>query len=107
MAVSIRIDSARLLKLYFIMEIELITKEDLRQLRVQLLEDIKQHFASQSAQKTQWLKSAQVRAMLSISPGTLQTLRVKGTLKHTKIGGSFYYSHEDIQTLLKSGHQLI
>jgi hypothetical protein len=85
------------------MEIELITKEDLRQLRMQLLEDIKQHFAGQTSQKTQWLKSAQVREMLSISPGTLQTLRVNGTLKHTKIGGSFYYLQSNIDALLKSG----
>lgn len=85
------------------MEIELITKEDLRQLRVQLLDDIKAHFSAQSTQKTQWLKSAQVRQMLSISPGTLQTLRVNGTLKHTKIGGSFYYLQSDIDGLLKSG----
>ena len=85
------------------MEIELITKEDLRQLRIQLIEDIKQYFAGQSSPKTEWLKSAQVRAMLSISPGTLQTLRVNGTLKHTKIGGSFYYLQADIDALLKSG----
>jgi hypothetical protein len=85
------------------MEIELITKEDLRQLRMQLLEDIKLHFTGQTSPKTQWLKSAQVRALLSISPGTLQTLRVNGTLKHTKIGGSFYYLQSDIETLLKSG----
>lgn len=87
----------------FHMEIELITKEDLRQLRIQLIEDIKQYFAGQSSPKTEWLKSAQVRAMLSISPGTLQTLRVNGTLKHTKIGGSFYYLQADIDALLKSG----
>lgn len=85
------------------MEIELITKEDLRQLRVQLLEDIKAHFSVQRTQKSEWLKSVQVREMLSISPGTLQTLRVNGTLKHTKIGGSFYYLQSDIDTLLKSG----
>lgn len=85
------------------MEIELITKEDLRQLRAQLLEDIKAHFSAKSAQKSEWLKSAQVRDMLSISPGTLQTLRVNGTLKHTKIGGSFYYLQSDIDALLKSG----
>jgi len=85
------------------MEIELITKEDLRQLRMQLIEDIKQHFAGRNSPKTEWLKSAQVRAMLRISPGTLQTLRVNGTLKHTKIGGSFYYLQSDIDVLLKSG----
>lgn len=85
------------------MEIELITKEDLQKLRAQLLEDIKAHFSGHKPEMTEWLKSAQVRKMLSISPGTLQTLRVNGTLKHTKIGGSFYYLQSDIDALLKSG----
>ena len=85
------------------MEIELITKEDLRQLRLQLLEDIKQHFEGQKTPATAWLKSVQVRQLLSISPGTLQTLRVNGTLKYNKIGGTFYYLRSDIESLLKSG----
>lgn len=92
----------RLFKPYSKMEIELITKEDLQKLRAQLIEDIKAHFSGHAPQKSEWLKSAQVRQLLSISPGTLQTLRVNGTLKHTKIGGSFYYLQSDIDALLKS-----
>ena len=34
--------------------------------------------------------------MLRISPGTLQNLRVNGTLAYTKIGGIIYYKYEDI-----------
>jgi predicted site-specific integrase-resolvase len=48
-----------------------------------------------------WLKSYQVKNLLKISPGTLQNLRVNGTLKFTKIGGMFYYNNEDIQKLLQ------
>lgn len=39
--------------------------------------------------------------MLKISPGTLQNLRVNGTLRFTKIGGIIYYSYEDIELLLE------
>jgi hypothetical protein len=48
-----------------------------------------------------WLKSSEVRKMLGISPGTLQNLRVNGSLPFTKIGGIIFYSQEDIERLLK------
>jgi hypothetical protein len=85
------------------MQIEVITKQDLLDFRQQLLEDLKQYLVKPTqASKQKWLKSAQVREMLNISAGTLQNLRINGTLKPTRIGGSFYYSHQDIQSLLES-----
>jgi len=39
--------------------------------------------------------------MLKISPGTLQNLRVNGTIRYTKIGGILYYKQEDIHRLLE------
>lgn len=41
----------------------------------------------QAAPAQRWLKSHQVRRLLTISPGTLQHLRVNGALPYTKIGG--------------------
>ena len=49
----------------------------------------------------QWLKSAEVREILKISPGTLQNLRIKGTLKYKRIGGIIYYNYEDIVKMLE------
>uniref|UniRef100_UPI004047A37D helix-turn-helix domain-containing protein n=1 Tax=Roseivirga sp. TaxID=1964215 RepID=UPI004047A37D len=49
-----------------------------------------------------WLKSYEVRKLLDISPGTLQNLRVNGTLPFTKIGGVIYYDYTDIQSMLQS-----
>jgi hypothetical protein len=46
--------------------------------------------------KKKWLKSREVRSLLDISPGTLQTLRDKGTIPHCKVGGIFYYDPEEI-----------
>jgi hypothetical protein len=34
--------------------------------------------------------------MLGISPGTLQNLRINGTLPYTKVGGVIYYAYEDL-----------
>ncbi len=86
------------------MAVEIITKEDLRIFRVELLHDLKQSLAHHLPEKPkQWLKSPEVRRMLKISPGTLQNLRINGTLRYTKIGGIIYYSYEDIDALLESG----
>ncbi len=49
-----------------------------------------------------WLKTHEVRKMLNISPGTIFTLRVNGTLPFTKIGSIIYYDEEDIKRMLDS-----
>jgi hypothetical protein len=79
---------------------ELITKEDLRAFKAELLEEMRSILSPVKAQNKQWIKSQEVRSLLGISPGTLQNLRVNGTLSYTKIGGILYYKQEDIQMLL-------
>lgn len=83
------------------MSVEIITKEDLQHFRKQLLEDLQQMLSKrQSAQfPKRVLKSAEVRRLLQISPATLQTLRINGTLPFTKVGGTIYYRCEDIEKL--------
>ncbi|HEY2581199.1 MAG TPA: helix-turn-helix domain-containing protein [Mucilaginibacter sp.] len=82
------------------MNIEFITKDDLRKLE-NLLYEIKGLIKPGHGQSKQWLKSYEVRKLLNISPGTLQNLRVNGTLRYTKIGGLLYYKLEDIEKLLE------
>jgi len=36
-----------------------------------------------------------------IEPGTLQNLRIKGTLPYTKIGRVIYYDHDEIKKILE------
>ena len=48
-----------------------------------------------------WLKSNEVRELLGISPGTLQNLRINGTLPYTKIGGVLYYDQREIMEVLE------
>lgn len=57
------------------------------------------------AEYKEWLKSFEVRKLLGISPGTLQNLRVNGTLAFTRIGGLMFYRRDDIQKLLESNYQ--
>lgn len=82
------------------MAIEVITREDLNEFRTLLLSDLKELLKINSQQTKQWLKSKEVRKLLNISPGTLQTLRINKTLSYTKIGGIIYYAHKDIEKLL-------
>ena len=82
------------------MAIEIITKEDLQAFRFQLLDDLKNIIHTKPAKQKQWLKSSEVRKLLKISPGTLQNLRINGTLSFTKIGSIIYYNYEDIEAVL-------
>ncbi len=80
---------------------QLITINDLETFRDDLLNRIKELISGSSGiQGKKWLKSLEVRKLLNISPGTLQTLRVNGTLPFTKMGGTVYYDNEDIQKVL-------
>lgn len=83
------------------MATEIITKEDLDEFRELLLNDIKALLGRSPSDQPKWLKSYQVKNLLKISPGTLQNLRVNGTLRFTKTGGILYYKHEDIIKVLE------
>ena len=81
------------------MNIELITKADFYSLKNEIVEEIKKLIQIPSEQK-EWLKSADVKNMLGCSPGTLQNLRVNGSLPFTKMGGTIYYSRYDVIKVL-------
>jgi hypothetical protein len=83
------------------MNVELITREDLREFKTELLNELKQIMQPGQGQSKKWLKSSEVRKMLNISPGTLQNLRINGTLRFTKIGSIMYYKFEDINKVLE------
>jgi hypothetical protein len=86
------------------MNVELVTREDLRRLE-DLLKEIKQLIQPGQSQPKKWLKSSEVRKMLNISPGTLQNLRINGTLRFTKMGSIMYYKLEDINKILEENGQ--
>ncbi|MBY0424169.1 MAG: helix-turn-helix domain-containing protein [Cytophagales bacterium] len=84
------------------MPVEIITKEDLMRFKRDLLVELKEIIKEKTPEQPQWIKSPQVRKLLNISPGTLQNLRINGTLPYTKIGGVVYYSMDDIEKVMQS-----
>ena len=80
----------------------IITTEDLMEFKLELLEGIKQLLSHQSIQPTKkWLKSQEVMDLLGISLGTLQNLRVNGTMPYTRMGGVLYYDYQEIMQILE------
>ncbi|QNL50140.1 helix-turn-helix domain-containing protein [Olivibacter sp. SDN3] len=88
------------------MEIDIVTKEDLRRMKMEMMEEIREILKENVKKESnrQWLRSTEVREMLGISPGTLQNLRINGTLPYRKIGGSMYYRREDIRKMMEGGN---
>jgi len=84
------------------MNVELVTKEDLQAFRLQLIDDLKVLLHFQENSKMKLLRSKEVRKLLKISPGTLQTLRANGILNPSKMGGIMYYKMEEIEMHLNS-----
>lgn len=80
----------------------IITTEDLYEFKLQLLEGIKQLLENQSGRpQKKWIKSPELKELLGISSGTLQNLRINGTIPYTKVGGVLYYDYTEIMQLME------
>lgn len=82
---------------------EILTTDDLREFKLELFSELKKLLKeNQGLSSKKWLRSGEVRKLLGISPGTLQNMRINGTLPYTKMGGVLYYDSQDIQKILES-----
>lgn len=89
------------------MATEIITMEDLERFGDKLIETLRSIIEENKNQpvkqeETIWLKSHQVQRMLGISPGTLQNLRINGTLPYSKVGGVIFYDRREIVTVMEA-----
>ena len=92
------------------MPTSIITTDDLLEFKLELLDDIKNLLVKQSKGKLKkYLKSSEIMDLLQIGPGTLQNLRINGTLPYTKIGGIIFYEAEEIQSVMTANrvHHMI
>jgi len=83
---------------------QILTQSDLLKFKEDMLQEfkriIRECVSGQPGKK--WLKSAEVKKLLGISHGFLQSLRDGGVLPFTKIGGSIYYDYEDITFMMSA-----
>lgn len=83
---------------------DVVTKEDLKQFSLFLLDKIeilleKSSFVKNETNDPEWLKSKAVRKLLDISAGSVQNLRISQKVRFKKVLGSYYYNREDLQKL--------
>ncbi|MWB92913.1 DNA-binding protein [Flavobacterium sp. GA093] len=83
---------------------EIVTKEDLRQFGLLLVDKIQALFKDKDSGRKEtlepeWIKSKSVRKLLDISAGSVQNLRTTQKIRFRKVLGSYYYNREDIQKL--------
>ena len=83
------------------MSVTILTNEDLQNFKSELFSELKALLKTDGTPTKKWLKSDEVKKILKVSPGTLQTLRVNGTLQFTKLGGIIYYDYEHIQKTMQ------
>ena len=79
---------------------QIVTTTDLVEFKKDLLQELSKILVENfkpGAKK--WLKSAEVRKLLKISPGTLQSMRINGELPFTKVGGMIFYEYQDIHKM--------
>lgn len=87
------------------MKVEFITKEDLEIFKQEIITEIRRYspFNRKKDQEIkQWIKSYEVRKLLGISPGTLQNMRLNGTIPFKRIGGLIFYKYEDILNMMET-----
>ena len=88
------------------MPANIITTDDLRQFKIELLDELKQLFGHRAETNTrEYLKSSEVSKLLDISLSKLQHMRIRKVLPYTRIGSTIYYKREDIQTLLEANRK--
>ena len=80
---------------------EILTTDDLREFKMELLDELKDIIKTIAQEpKKRYLKSPQVKDLMGISAGTLANLRVNGTLPYSKVGGIILYEYDEIINLI-------
>lgn len=83
---------------------------EIRNFMIRLMSDLKSEIVNELKQVLnrgqmpnikKWIKSADVKKLLNVSHGKLQTMRNSKTIAFTRIGGTIYYDIEDIQRMME------
>lgn len=78
---------------------EIATKADIEEV-LKVIQKLQSSLSNVQVEQ-KFLRSADVKKMLHISDGTLQRLRISGTLNAKKLNGTWFYKFSNIQKLMK------
>jgi len=78
------------------MNLNIVTKEDLIELKQELLNEIKEIKQFGISRDKKYLRSAEMRKMLNVSAATLQNMRINGTLPYIKAGTTILYDLDKV-----------
>jgi excisionase family DNA binding protein len=91
------------------MAIDILTTEDLKKFKDELFTEIRLLLGKQTKQdgnkQREWLRTKEVCKMIGVSLSKLQYMRDNGDIKFTRIGGTIFYNHDEINKLLASGYE--
>jgi hypothetical protein len=79
------------------MNIEVITREEFNSFKKEVLEALKP--VSNNPER-KFLRSSEMRKMFNISAGTLQNMRINGTLPYSKVGTTILYDYDVVLAIL-------
>ena len=83
------------------MPTQIVTIDDLYHFKTELFAELRELLKPQPPIAKKWLKTYEVKDMLGLSSGTLQTMRSSGRISYTKIGGLVFYDYDDIMKLME------
>lgn len=88
------------------MPANIITTDDLREFKIELIQEMKELLSSSRSNLNpdgkRFLKSSEVQELLGLSPTSLQNLRNARMLPYSKISGTIFYDWNDITQLITS-----
>jgi hypothetical protein len=87
----------------FAMPAEILTSDDLREFKLEIISEIKKILTDSHTLKPggkRFLKSTDMKELLDLSPASLQNLRNARVLPYSKIGGTFFYDWDDVVQMM-------
>lgn len=84
--------------------VNVLTSENISRLIDALQSTSKKPVYTEASLLVEWVESDQAREILGVSPGTLQTLRKKGIVSYTKLGGKLKYKKSDLLNILEKDY---
>ena len=92
----------------YIMPANIITTDDLREFKTELIEQLKDIISTPrgTAGQKRFLKTSELQEALGLSASTIHQLRIMRILPYTKVSGVIFYDWEDIVVMMQKNKKI-